>query len=160
MLSRIARKTIARGAVQTRYASSGETLEKTSYFDHHVENGGKMVPFAGYELPVQYAGAGVMKEHVHTRSDGCASIFDVGHMGQIKWHGKDAVNFLEKIVCGDIASLKPSEGKLSLIMNESGGIMDDCVISNAGDYIYMVVNGACKYKDMDHLTNTCKKIPI
>jgi len=109
-----------------------------------------MVPFAGYELPVQYDGAGVMKEHVHTRTEGCASVFDVGHMGQIKWHGKDAVKFIEKMVCGDIASLKPSESKLSLLMKEDGGIMDDCVITNAGDYIYMVVNGACKYKDMEH----------
>jgi len=112
-----------------------------------------MVPFAGYELPVQYAGegGGVMKEHLHVRADNSAGIFDVGHMGQIKWHGKDAAKFLEMVVCGDIASLKPSEGKLSLIMNESGGIMDDCVISHTTeDYIYMVVNGACKHKDMAH----------
>eukprot|EP00605_Chrysophyceae_sp_TOSAG23-4_P002528 GSChrysophyteH1.ASY1.ANO1.2793.1 assembled CDS len=132
---------------------SGEALEKTKYFDHHIEHGGKMVPFAGYELPVQYKGTGVLKEHLHTRAEDCASVFDVGHMGQIKWHGKDSVTFLEKMVCGDIGSLKPSEGKLSLIMNEAGGIMDDCVISNAGEYIYMVVNGACKYKDMDHFNH-------
>jgi aminomethyltransferase len=91
-----------------------------------------------------------MKEHLHTRAAGCSSVFDVGHMGQIKWHGKDAVKFIEKMVVSDIASLKPTEAKLSLIMNEAGGIVDDCVITNAGDHIYMVVNGACKYKDMDH----------
>ena len=71
-------------------------------------------------------------------------MFDVSHMGQIKWHGKDAVKFIEKIVVGDIESLKPGQTKLSLIMNESGGIVDDTVITNAGDHIYMVVNGACK----------------
>ena len=65
-------------------------------------------------------------------------------------HGKDAVKFLEKVVVGDIASLKPGEGRLSLIMNEEGGIVDDTVITNAGDHIYMVVNGACKV----HLENT------
>lgn len=103
-----------------------------------------MVPFAGYSLPVQYDGLGVLREHVHTRSAGCASLFDVSHMGQIKWFGKDAVKFIEKVVVGDIASLKPGEAKLSLIVNEHGTIVDDTVITNAGDHIYMVVNGACK----------------
>ena len=103
-----------------------------------------MVPFAGYELPVQYEGLGVLKEHNHTRAAGSASLFDVSHMGQIKWYGKDAVKFIEKMVVGDIAGLKVGEAKLSLIMNEQGGIVDDTVITNAGDHIYMVVNGACK----------------
>jgi aminomethyltransferase len=125
-------------------------IAKTALYDLHVEKGGKVVEFAGYYLPVQYEGLGVLKEHVHTRAAGCAGLFDVSHMGQIKWHGKDAVKFLEKMVVGDIASLKPGEAKLSLIMNDKGGIVDDTVISNAGSYIYMVVNGACKYKDMDH----------
>jgi aminomethyltransferase len=87
---------------------------------------------------------GVLKEHLHTRADNSAGLFDVSHMGQIKWHGKDAVAFVEKMVVGDIASLKTGEAKLSLIMNEQGTIVDDTVITNAGDYIYMVVNGACK----------------
>ena len=65
-------------------------------------------------------------------------------MGQIRWHGKDAVKFIESMVVGDIASLTEGQGKLSLIMNETGGIVDDTVISNAGDHIYMVVNGGCK----------------
>jgi aminomethyltransferase len=132
---------------------SGEKLEKTALWDWHQDKGGKMVPFAGYELPVQYAGAGVLKEHNHTRAAGNCSVFDVSHMGQIKWHGPDAVKFLEKVVCGDIAMLQPGFGKLSMIMNENGGIVDDTVITNAGDYIYMVVNGACKHKDMAHFKN-------
>jgi aminomethyltransferase len=133
-----------------RFASSDEKLVKTSFYDLHLKLGGKMVPFAGYELPVQYEGLGVLKEHQHTRAPGCASLFDVSHMGQIRWHGKDAAKFLEKLVVGDIAGLKEGEARLSLIMNENGGIVDDTVITNAGKYIYMVVNGACKYKDMDH----------
>ena len=119
--------------------------------DLHVERGGKMVPFAGYELPVQYAGAGVLKEHMHCRAPGKASVFDVGHMGQIKWTGADRAAFLEKCVVGDIKGLGAGEGRLSLLTNESGGILDDTVITNAGDYIYMVVNGACKVTDMAHL---------
>ena len=69
---------------------------------------------------------------------------------KIRWHGKDRVAFLEKIVVGDIAALKPNHGCLSLVTNVNGGIIDDTVITNAGDFIYMVVNGATKFGDMDH----------
>jgi len=145
-LSRVVRKNVTR---QFGAAVDGPLL-KTAFYDLHKELGGKMVPFAGYELPVQYDGLGVKKEHEHTRAADSASVFDVSHMGQIRWYGKDAVKFIEKMVVGDIASLKSGEGKLSLIMNEAGGIVDDTVITNAGDCIYMVVNGACKDKDMAH----------
>ena len=93
---------------------------------------------------IQFEGLGVLKEHLHTRSANSCSLFDVSHMGQIKWYGKDTIKFLEIMVVGDIASLKYGESKLSLIMNEEGGIVDDTVITNSGDYIYMVVNGGCK----------------
>ncbi len=138
------------GGARNLAGTAGEQLVKTAFYDLHLELGGKIVPFAGYHLPVQYEGLGVLKEHVHTRAAGCAGLFDVSHMGQIKWHGKDAVKFLEKMVVGDLKSLKEGEAKLSLIMNEEGTIVDDTVITNAGDHIYMVVNGACKWKDMDH----------
>jgi len=71
-------------------------------------------------------------------------------MGQIRWYGKDRAEFLEKVVVGDIKGLAVGSGCLSLITNESGGIIDDTVITNAGDYIYMVVNGATKFGDMKH----------
>ena len=111
-----------------------------------------MVPFAGYELPVLYKGdnGGVMKEHLWCRDDGKCSLFDVSHMGQIRWHGKDRATFLEKIVVGDIGGLKDGAGCLSLVTNASGGIIDDTVITNAGDHVYMVVNGATKFGDMKH----------
>jgi aminomethyltransferase len=133
-------------------AAGSESLMKTALYDLHKELGGDMVPFAGYELPVLYKGenGGVMKEHLWCRAEGKSALFDVSHMGQIRWHGKDRVEFLEKIVVGDIQVLKPNEGRLSLVTNSKGGIIDDTVITNAGDYIYMVVNGATKFGDMDH----------
>ena len=129
---------ITKGVVSASFrccSGSSEELLKTAFYDLHIAMGGKMVPFAGYNLPVQYEGLGVLKEHLHTRAPASASVFDVSHMGQIKWHGKDAVKFIEKMVVGDIAGLKVGEAKLSLIMNEAGGIVDDTVITNAGDYM-------------------------
>lgn len=84
------------------------------------------------------------------RKDNGAGIFDVSHMGQIKWHGKDAVEFIESLVLSDIRSLGVGEARLSAIINENGGIIDDTVITNAGDYIYQVINGATKFGDMKH----------
>lgn len=111
-----------------------------------------MVPFAGYELPVLYKGddSGVMKEHLWCREEGKCAMFDVSHMGQIRWHGKDRAEFLEKVVVGDIKGLAPNTGLLSLVTNANGGIIDDTVIVNAGDHVHMVVNGACKHGDMKH----------
>jgi aminomethyltransferase len=147
-LKRASQKTTAPRFLGT----ASEPLVKTALFDLHKELGGDMVPFAGYELPVLYKGenGGVMKEHLWCRSDGKASLFDVSHMGQIRWHGKDRAKFLETLVVGDIAGLAPGQGCLSLVTNENGGIIDDTVITNAGDYIYMVVNGATKFGDMKH----------
>lgn len=114
------------------FASSG-VLEKTAYHQMHVDMKGKMVPFAGYELPVLYEheGGGVMNETLHCRAPGKASVFDVSHMGQIKWTGKDAADFIEKCVVGDIKGLKEGEGRLTLITNANGGIVDDTVVSEA-----------------------------
>lgn len=106
-------------------------LEKTAFYQMHVDMKGKMVPFAGYELPVLYEheGGGVMNETLHCRAPGKASVFDVSHMGQIKWTGKDAADFVEKCVVGDVKGLKSGEGRLTLITNATGGIIDDTVVS-------------------------------
>jgi len=152
MFAKIARNS-SKIVSSRKFSAAGENLEKTAFYDLHVSLGGKIVPFAGYSLPVQYDGLGVLKEHVHTRSATGASLFDVSHMGQIKWHGKDALAFVEKMVVGDIASLKVGEAKLSLVMNEQGTIMDDTVITNAGDHLYMVVNGACKVSTITQFTH-------
>lgn len=149
----------SRSAIATTFsrsmASDSEPLRKTTLHQWHKDLGGDMVPFAGYELPVLYKGenvpnGGVMKEHLWCRSEGKASLFDVSHMGQIRWHGADRAEFIEKVVVGDIKGLGDGQGLLSLITNENGGIMDDTVITNAGDFVYMVVNGATKFGDMAH----------
>lgn len=116
---------------QTRTLASGP-LEKTAFYDMHKDMKGKMVPFAGYELPVLYEtdDGGVMNETLHCRAPGKSSVFDVSHMGQIKWTGKDAADFLETVLVGDIKGLKSGEGRLTLITNAQGGIIDDTVVSN------------------------------
>lgn len=103
--------------------------------------------FAGYELPVEYPDR-VLKSHLHTRAENSASLFDVGHMGQIKWYGKDRAKFLETVCVADAMGLKEGSASLTLITNTKGGIEDDSIITNHGNYMYMVVNGATKYGDM------------
>jgi len=133
-------------------ATESEALVKTTLYDMHKELGGDMVPFAGYELPVLYKreNGGVKNEHLWCREEGKCALFDVSHMGQIRWYGEDRAEFLEKVVVGDIKSLASGTGLLSVVTNSKGGIIDDTVITNAGDNIYMVVNGACKFVDMKH----------
>jgi len=136
-------------AVRTQIRGfSSENVKKTALYDLHVELGGKMVPFAGYSLPVQY-GDGVINSHLHCRKS--ASIFDVSHMGQLKFHGKNRLQFLESLVPSDLLILKPNQGRLSALTNETGGIIDDCVITNRENHVYMVVNAGCKDKDIVHI---------
>ncbi len=123
-------------------------LSKTPLFDLHVELGAKMVPFAGYEMPVQYP-LGVKKEHLHTREQ--AGLFDVSHMGQVKLTGENAAAALEKLVPVDIIDLPAGKQRYALFTNEEGGIMDDLMVTNYGDWIYVVVNAACKEQDIAHM---------
>ena len=121
---------------------------KTPLYALHVELGGKMVPFAGYALPVQYPG-GIIKEHNHTREQ--ASLFDVSHMGQVRLHGADAAAALETLVPIDVLGLGPGQQRYGLFINERGGIMDDLMVTNAGDHILVIVNAACKQQDIAHM---------
>jgi aminomethyltransferase len=113
-----------------------------------------MVPFAGYALPVQYP-AGVLKEHLHTRSR--ASLFDVSHMGQIRIRAKsgrlaDAALALESLVPQDIAGLGPQRQRYAQLTNSTGGILDDLMVTNFGDHLFVVVNAARKDADLAHIT--------
>ncbi len=114
----------------------------------HVEVGAKMVPFAGYDMPVQYA-LGVKKEHLHTRE--AAGLFDVSHMGQLRLHGDGAAAALETLVPVDVVDLAEGKQRYAFFTNEQGGILDDLMVANLGDHLFVVVNAACKDQDINHL---------
>ena len=124
------------------------SLAKTPLYDLHLELGAKMVPFAGYEMPVQYP-LGVLKEHLHTRAR--AGLFDVSHMGQLRLRGADAAAALESLVPVDILDLPVGQQRYALFTNAEGGILDDLMVANAGDHLFLVVNAACKDQDLAHL---------
>ena len=113
----------------------------------HRAHGGRMVAFAGYEMPVQYEG--IMAEHLWTREN--AGLFDVSHMGQLLVHGRDADAALEKLLPGDLKALADMKPKYSLLLAEDGGIIDDLMATRRGDDFYVVVNGATKYGDINEL---------
>jgi aminomethyltransferase len=113
----------------------------------HRAHGARMVDFAGYHMPIHYEG--IMAEHLWTREH--AGLFDVSHMGQIQLSGDDVATRLEALVPGDISALKPGRMRYSLLLDDAGGILDDLMITNSGDHIYMVVNGAVKQDDIAHL---------
>ncbi len=129
------------------------SLNRTPLYALHVARGGKMVPFAGYEMPVQFA-PGVLKEHLHTRS--AAGLFDVSHMGQFALRPKsgkveDAALALERLVPQDIVAVAPGRQRYAQFTNESGGLLDDLMVANFGDHLFLVVNAACKAEDEAHL---------
>ncbi|WP_029835478.1 glycine cleavage system aminomethyltransferase GcvT, partial [Vibrio parahaemolyticus] len=125
-----------------------QELLKTPLHALHVEVGAKMVPFAGYDMPVQYP-LGVKKEHLHTRD--AAGLFDVSHMGQLRLIGEGAAAFLETLVPVDIVDLESGKQRYAFFTNEEGGIMDDLMVANLGDHLFVVVNAACKEQDIAHL---------
>ena len=134
-------------------ARDNSPLKRTPLHALHLARGGKMVPFAGYEMPVQYA-AGVLREHLHTRLH--AGLFDVSHMGQIALRPKsgqvaDAALALERLVPQDILAVAPGRQRYAQFTNEAGGILDDLMVANFGDHLFLVVNAACKQEDEAHL---------
>jgi aminomethyltransferase len=134
-------------------ARDNSPLKRTPLHALHLARGGKMVPFAGYEMPVQYA-AGVLREHLHTRLH--AGLFDVSHMGQIALRPKsgqvaDAALALERLVPQDILAVAPGRQRYAQFTNEDGGILDDLMVANFGDHLFLVVNAACKEEDEAHL---------
>src|SRR6202163_3544732 len=141
-------------------------LKRTPLHALHVASGGKMVPFAGYDMPVQYA-SGVLREHLHTRSH--AGLFDVSHMGQIALRPKsgrveDAALALEQLVPQDILAVAPGRQRYAQFTNGEGGILDDLMVAYFGDHLFLVVNAACKDEDEAHLraglSDTCVIEPL
>ena len=142
-------------------ARDESSLKRTPLHALHVARGGKLVPFAGYEMPVQYP-AGVLKEHLHTRAS--AGLFDVSHMGQLALRAKsgkveDAALALERLVPQDIVAVAPGRQRYAQFTNADGGILDDLMVANFGDHLFLVVNAACKAEDeahlRAHLSETC-----
>ncbi len=127
-------------------------LLKLGLHDLHAGLGGRMVPFAGYEMPVQYA-AGVMKEHLHTRT--AAGLFDVSHMGQVILQPAGSMEALcaafAALMPVDVAGLREGRQRYGLFTNDAGGIMDDLMFANRGDHLFVVVNAACKAADIAHM---------
>jgi len=125
-----------------------QSLKQTPLYDLHQQLGARLVPFAGYAMPVQYAG-GIKHEHLHTRRH--AGLFDVSHMGQISLRG--ALDKLETLVPGDIAGLSVGQQRYSLLTNAAGGIIDDLMITRFADRLHLVVNAASKHSDFTHLAD-------
>ncbi|MDM0013852.1 glycine cleavage system aminomethyltransferase GcvT [Variovorax sp. J22P168] len=130
--------------------SSAAALEKTPLHALHLELGARMVPFAGYSMPVQYP-AGLMAEHRHTRQ--AAGLFDISHMGQLRLVGPDAAAAFESLMPVDVIGLAPGRQRYGLLLADDGGILDDLMFFNEGDdSLFVIVNGACKQADIAHIT--------
>src|SRR3546814_9481523 len=117
-----------------------------------------MVPFAGYDRPVQYP-AGILKEHLHTRAK--ASLFDVSHMGQVRIPGAAAAGALEALVPGDLQALKLLRMRYTMLTDEKAGILDDVMVTRLDDGLFVVLNAGCKDADIEHLRAAMPKdVPI
>ena len=147
-------------------ALSDVAVARTPLHALHVSLGARMVPFAGYEMPLQYP-AGILTEHLHTRAR--AGLFDVSHMGQIRLRPRsglvaDAALALERLVPADIVSIAPGRQRYTLFTDPQGGILDDLMVANLGDHLLLVVNAACKQTDLlhlrAHLSDACTVEPM
>lgn len=142
-------------------ADTSSDLRSTPLFALHQKLGARMVPFAGYAMPVQYP-QGLMAEHLHTRK--AAGLFDVSHMGQLLLRGPDAAAALESLMPVDVMDLGQHKQRYGLLLNEQGGILDDLMFVNRGEDLFLIVNGACKEADIAHIqsriANRCEVIPL
>ena len=127
--------------------ASAELL-KTPLYDLHLQLGARMVPFAGYSMPVQYPD-GLIAEHKHTRT--AAGLFDVSHMGQLRLVGPEAAAAFESLMPVDVIGLGKDKQRYGLLLNEQGGILDDLMFVNTGEDLFVIVNGACKAADIAHI---------
>ena len=146
---------------EPRVSEPQQELLRTPLHALHVELGARMVPFAGYSMPVQYP-AGLMAEHHHTRS--AAGLFDVSHMGQLRLVGPDAAAAFETLMPVDVIGLPPGKQRYGLLLTDEGTIIDDLMFVNRGDDLFVIVNGACKAGDISHMQaqigQRCQVIPL
>jgi aminomethyltransferase len=144
-----------------RVSAPQEELKKTPLHALHLELGARMVPFAGYSMPVQYP-AGLMAEHLQTRKS--AGLFDVSHMGQLRLVGPDAAAAFESLMPVDVQDLAVGKQRYGLLLTDEGTIIDDLMFVNRGDDLFVIVNGACKEGDIAHMqqriASRCQVIPL
>ncbi|MBV8248275.1 MAG: glycine cleavage system aminomethyltransferase GcvT [Comamonas sp.] len=142
-------------------ADTTSALRTTPLFALHQKLGARMVPFAGYSMPVQYP-QGLMAEHLHTRR--AAGLFDVSHMGQLLLRGPDAAAALESLMPVDVIGLGQHKQRYGLLLNDEGGILDDLMFVNRGEDLFLIVNGACKEADIAHIQSRiggrCEVAPL
>ncbi|RBW58367.1 glycine cleavage system aminomethyltransferase GcvT, partial [Ruegeria sp. A3M17] len=131
--------------------------KRTPLHSLHVELGGKLVDFAGWEMPVQYP-LGIMVEHKQCREK--AALFDVSHMGQVILRGENVGEKLEALCPQAYATLKPGKARYGFFTNADGGIMDDLIVSNAGDYYFVVVNAALRHQDIPHMRDNLDGVEV
>jgi aminomethyltransferase len=138
-----------------------EELQKTPLHALHLELGARMVPFAGYSMPVQYP-AGLVAEHHHTRAS--AGLFDVSHMGQLRLVGPQAAAAFETLMPVDVIDLAPGRQRYGLLLTDAGTIIDDLMFVNRGSDLFVIVNGACKVGDLRHMQERigaqCQVVPM
>src|SRR3954465_10142618 len=127
-------------------AIGSDTLKRTPLYDRHVKAGAKLVPFAGWEMPVQYTS--IKDEHLAVR--GSAGIFDVSHMGEIETRGPDAAAFLQRILSNDVAKIAENGAQYSVLCKEDGGVLDDLFSYKLGHDRFLTVTNASNHeKDLD-----------
>jgi aminomethyltransferase len=126
-------------------------LRRTPLWEMHREMGATMTGFGGWDMPLKYPGkeGGIMGSHLHTRA--AAGLFDVSHMVPLRFHGKDRAAFMETILPSDILGLPENMGTLSSLPNGDAGLIDDCICTNAGDHMYLVINAGHEDKDIPHI---------
>lgn len=141
--------------ISTRLYSSGASLLRTPLYEAHIKYGGKMVPYAGFEMPVLYKSQSHIESHNWVRSK--VGLFDVSHMLQHNFSGKDSVALLQKITPIDLSLLPINTSSLTVLLNESGGVIDDCIVTRHGDHeFYMVTNAGCRQKDVTFIEKESK----
>ena len=128
--------------------SGGAQLRRTPFFEQHVALGAKMVPFAGFEMPVQYP-TGITREHELVRT--AVGVFDVSHMGEFEVTGPDRNAFVNRVTCNDVSALEPGEAQYSAILTDAGTFVDDCLVYRFDDKVMMVVNASNVTKDWEHI---------
>ncbi|MGA1731998.1 MAG: glycine cleavage system aminomethyltransferase GcvT, partial [Burkholderiaceae bacterium] len=138
-------------------SESSAPLLTTALHALHLEAGARMVPFAGYDMPVQYP-SGLMAEHTHCRA--AAALFDVSHMGQIVVEGEQAAQALEHALPIDALGMAVGQQRYALMLNDAGGVIDDLMVTRRANDWLLIVNGACKHTDLEHLQRVLAPYPV